>query len=111
MRAFRLKAETTKSGLVPTGESMPIEVEAQSLEQVDQALEAGADIVLLDNLSTPDIIAAVQKCRGRAKTEISGGVTLQRMPELSATGANFVSVGALTHSAPASDLSFEIEPL
>ena len=89
---------------------MPTEVEAQSLQQVEDALTAGADIILLDNLSTEDIIAAVQKCRGRAKTEISGGVTLQRLPELAATGADYVSIGALTHSAPAADLSFEIEP-
>jgi nicotinate-nucleotide pyrophosphorylase (carboxylating) len=89
---------------------LAIEVEAQSLEQVDAALEAGADIVLLDNLSTLELMEAVRRCRGRAKTEISGGVTLARMPELVATGADFVSVGALTHSAPAADLSFEIEP-
>ena len=89
---------------------MPTEVEAQSLEQVDEALRAGADIVLLDNLSTADITEAVKRCRGRAKTEISGGVTLARMKELAATGADYVSIGALTHSAPAIDLSFEIEP-
>jgi nicotinate-nucleotide pyrophosphorylase (carboxylating) len=89
---------------------MRIEVEAQSLAQVDDALRAGADIVLLDNLSTPDITEAVKRCRGRAKTEISGGVTLARLPELAATGADYVSVGALTHSAPAADLSLEIEP-
>ena len=90
---------------------MATEVEAQSLQQVDEALAAGADIILLDNLTTPEIAAAVQQCRGRAKTEISGGVTLARMPELAATGADYVSIGALTHSAPAADLSFEIEPL
>ena len=90
--------------------AMPIEVEAQSLAQVDDALRAGADIVLLDNLSTPDIVEAVRRCAGRAKTEISGGVTLARLPELAATGADYVSVGALTHSAPAADLSLEIEP-
>lgn len=90
---------------------MATEVEAQSLQQVDEALAAGADIILLDNLSTQEITVAVQKCRGRAKTEISGGVTLSRMPELAATGADYVSIGALTHSAPAADLSFEIEPL
>jgi nicotinate-nucleotide pyrophosphorylase (carboxylating) len=89
---------------------MPTEVEAQSLEQVHDALEAQADIILLDNLSTEDIIEAVKRCRGKAKTEISGGVTLSRMPELAATGADYVSIGALTHSAPAADLSFEIEP-
>ena len=90
---------------------MPTEVEAQSLQQVDDALAAGADIILLDNLSTEEIMAAVAKCRGRVKTEISGGVTLARLPELAATGADYVSIGALTHSAPAADLSFEIEPL
>jgi nicotinate-nucleotide pyrophosphorylase (carboxylating) len=89
---------------------LPIEVEAQSLAQVDDALRAGADIVLLDNLTTPEIVDAVRRCAGRAKTEISGGVTLGRLPELAATGADYVSVGALTHSAPAADLSFEIEP-
>ena len=90
------------------GRNLPIEVEAQGLCEVDAAIEAGADIVLLDNLSTADIIEAVGKCRGKARTEISGGVTLSRMPELASTGADYVSVGALTHSAPAADLSFEI---
>jgi nicotinate-nucleotide pyrophosphorylase (carboxylating) len=89
--------------------TLPVEVEAQSLCEVDAALDAGADIVLLDNLSTSDIIQAVGKCRGKARTEISGGVTLSRLPELAATGADYVSIGALTHSAPAADLSFEIE--
>lgn len=89
---------------------MPTEVEAETLAQVDEALEAGAEIIMLDNLTTEDIIEAVKRCSGRAKTEISGSVTLQRMPELAVTGADFVSIGALTHSAPAIDLSFEIEP-
>ena len=89
---------------------MPTEVEAQSLAEVDEALEAGADIILLDNLSTPDIVEAVKRCRGRARTEVSGGVTLERLPELAETGATYVSIGALTHSAPAADLSLEIEP-
>jgi nicotinate-nucleotide pyrophosphorylase (carboxylating) len=83
-------------------------VEAQSLAEVDDALEAGADVVLLDNLSTADIVEAVARCRGKARTEISGNVTLARMPELAATGADFVSIGALTHSAPAADFSVEI---
>jgi nicotinate-nucleotide pyrophosphorylase (carboxylating) len=91
------------------GDGLIVEVEAENLEQVDQALEAGAEIVLLDNLSTPEIAEAVRRCRGRARTEISGGVTLARIPELAATGADYVSVGALTHSAPAADLSFELE--
>ena len=90
---------------------MPTEVEVQSLGEVNDALEAGADILLLDNLSTPDIIEAVRLCQGRARTEISGGVTLARMPELAVTGADYVSIGALTHSAPAINLSVDIEPI
>jgi nicotinate-nucleotide pyrophosphorylase (carboxylating) len=93
------------------GNELAIEVEAQSLTQVDEALEAGAGIILLDNLSTAEIFDAVNRCRGHAKTEISGGVTLARMSDLAATGADYVSIGALTHSAPAADLSFEIEPI
>lgn len=89
---------------------MPTEIEAQTLDEVDEALRAGAEIILLDNLPTPDIVEAVKRCRGRAKTEISGGVTLPRMRELAATGADYISVGGLTHSAPAVDISFEIEP-
>jgi nicotinate-nucleotide pyrophosphorylase (carboxylating) len=92
------------------GQEMPIEVEAQSLQQVDQALTAGVDVILLDNLSTEDIREAVRRVAGRAKTEISGGVSLERLPELAATGADYVSIGALTHSAPSVDLSFELEP-
>jgi nicotinate-nucleotide pyrophosphorylase (carboxylating) len=88
---------------------MPIEVEAQSLADVDAAVEAGADIILLDNLSNGEIRQAIQKIGGRAQVEISGGVTLERIPELARTGANYVSIGALTHSAPAADLSFELE--
>jgi nicotinate-nucleotide pyrophosphorylase (carboxylating) len=90
---------------------LTVEVEAQTLPEVDEAVEAGADIVLADNMSVGDIREAVRRTRGRASLEISGGVTLARIPELAATGAEFVSVGGLTHSAPAIDISFEIEPV
>jgi nicotinate-nucleotide pyrophosphorylase (carboxylating) len=86
-----------------------IEVEAQTLDEVDEALDAHADIILVDNMAIGAIREAVRRSRGRAQIEISGGVTLDRIPELAATGAEFVSVGALTHSAPAIDISFEIE--
>lgn len=88
---------------------MPIEVEAQTLDQVDEAIAAGVEIILLDNLSLDDVREAVRRIHGRAQTEISGGVTLDRLPQLASTGATYVSVGALTHSAPAADLSFEME--
>ncbi|CAN5724344.1 carboxylating nicotinate-nucleotide diphosphorylase [soil metagenome] len=92
------------------GHELPIEIEAQSLDQVDEALAGRADIILLDNLPVDQIREAVRRIAHRAKVEISGGVTLERIPELASTGADYVSVGALTHSAPAADLSFELEP-
>lgn len=91
------------------GAGLPIEVETQTLEEVEAALNAGADILLLDNMGIDDIREAVRRASGRATTEISGGVTLERISQLAATGADFVSSGALTHSAPAVDISFEIE--
>jgi nicotinate-nucleotide pyrophosphorylase (carboxylating) len=90
---------------------VPVEVEAQTVAEAAAAADAGADVVLLDNMSTPEIREAVRIIAGRAKTEVSGGVTLARIPELAATGADFVSVGALTHSVQAADISLEIEPV
>jgi len=90
---------------------LPIEVEAQNLDEVDQALAVNADVVLVDNMTIDEVREAVRRIGGRARVEISGGVTLERIPELAATGADYVSVGSLTHSAPAIDISFEIEPL
>ncbi|HXH06258.1 MAG TPA: carboxylating nicotinate-nucleotide diphosphorylase, partial [Vicinamibacterales bacterium] len=82
------------------GLQRPIEVEAQSLDDVDAALASGAEIVLLDNLSLEDLREAVERIRGRARIEVSGGVTLDRLPAIAALGVDCVSVGALTHSAP-----------
>ncbi len=87
----------------------PIEVETQSLQQVDAALAAGADIIMLDNLDDAQMAEAVRRIAGRARVEISGGITLERIPVLTAIGADCVSVGALTHSAPAADISLEVD--
>jgi nicotinate-nucleotide pyrophosphorylase (carboxylating) len=89
--------------------ALTIEVETQSLEEVVQAVAAGADIIMLDNLSEDEMREAVKMIDGRARVELSGGVTLERMPALAAIGADTVSVGAITHSAPAADISLEIE--
>jgi nicotinate-nucleotide pyrophosphorylase (carboxylating) len=89
---------------------LPVEVEVETLDEVDEALAAGASRILLDNFTTYDIRAAMSRIGNRATVELSGGVTLERIPELATTGAQFVSVGALTHSAPAADISFEIGP-
>ncbi len=88
--------------------ALPVEIEAQTVDEAAAAAEAGADIILLDNLTTGEIREAVTRIGGRARTEISGGVTLDRIQELAATGADFVSVGALTHSVRAADISFEV---
>ena len=90
---------------------MAIEVEADTLAQVDEALASGADTILVDNMPLNDVRDAVLRCAGRAKIEISGGVTLDRIPQLASTGADYVSAGALTHAAPAVDISFDITPI
>ena len=89
---------------------LPVVVEVENLQELDEVLKTGVPRILLDNFTTYDIREAVKRVNGRAAIEISGGVTLQRIPELATTGAQYVSIGALTHSAPAADLSFELEP-
>jgi len=98
------RALTAQTGL-------SVEVEVETLEELDEALAAGASAILLDNFTTYDLRQAVARGQGRARLEVSGGVTLDRLPEIATTGADAVSVGALTHSAPAVDLSFELEPV
>jgi nicotinate-nucleotide pyrophosphorylase (carboxylating) len=90
---------------------IPLEVECRNLGEVDEALAAGAPMILLDNMSVSEMRAAVEHVAGRAELEASGGVTLQTLPDIARTGVNFISVGALTHSAPALDLSLILEPL
>jgi nicotinate-nucleotide pyrophosphorylase (carboxylating) len=92
------------------GTGLRVEVEVETLAELDEALTAGATSVLLDNFTTYDLRRAVERVAGRARLEVSGGVTRERVPEIASTGADTVSVGALTHSAPAVDLSFELEP-
>ncbi len=90
--------------------SLKIEVEVQSLDAVKAALDGGADIILLDNMSVPTICRAIELIKGRATIEVSGGVTLSHVREIAAAGADLVSVGALTHSAPAARFSMDIVP-
>ena len=87
----------------------PIIIEVDSLEQVEEALDAGADHILLDNMTPDELREAVKLVAGRAKTEASGGVRLSNIVAIAASGVDYISVGALTHSAPAVDFSLEIE--
>ena len=89
--------------------SLKVEVEADTLEQVDQAVAAGADIVLLDNMNLVQLRLAVQKTKGRALAEASGGVNLAGVRAIAETGVDFISVGALTHSARAVDIGLDFE--
>ncbi len=87
-----------------------IEVECDTLSQVRAALKAGADRLLLDNMSTQELRQAVRLAAGRAKTEASGGVTLETIRAIAATGVDFISVGRITQSAPAADIGLDWRP-
>jgi nicotinate-nucleotide pyrophosphorylase (carboxylating) len=93
--------------MAPAG--MAIEVECDTLDQVRSALVAEVDVIMLDNMSLEEMRSAVELVRGRAVTEASGGVTLDRVGAIAATGVNWISVGALTHSARALDLALDFE--
>jgi nicotinate-nucleotide pyrophosphorylase (carboxylating) len=91
--------------------SLPVEVECQTLDEVREALEAGATRILLDNMTNDQLRSAVELVAGRASLEASGGVSLETVRGIAETGVDFISVGALTHSAPALDVSLILEPL
>lgn len=86
-----------------------VEAEVETLAMLDDALGAGADIVMLDNFAPEEIAEAVKRSRGKALVEVSGGITLERIPELARAGVDIVSVGALTHSARAADIGLDLE--
>jgi len=88
--------------------TLSIEVEVMDLAGLEEALAAGADIIMLDNMGEADMRKAVELTRGRARLEASGGMTMERLPRVAATGVNFISVGALTHSAPAADIHLRL---
>lgn len=102
-RACRLVREQAPHGL-------KIEAEVRTLDDVRAALDGGADILLLDNMDLPSIRKAVELIKGRALVEVSGGVSLATAREIAAAGPDYISVGALTHSAPAANLSMDIVP-
>jgi nicotinate-nucleotide pyrophosphorylase (carboxylating) len=101
----------TQRALTAAGEGVPVEIEASTLSELREALDAGAPRVLLDNMSLDELREAVALTAGRAELEASGGVTLETVRSIAETGVDFISVGALTHSAPTLDLSLLVEPL
>jgi nicotinate-nucleotide pyrophosphorylase (carboxylating) len=91
------------------GHTIKIEVEVDSLTQLEEALALGADLILLDNFSTEEMAQAVRRTRGRAVLEASGGITAATAAAIAATGVDLLSLGWLTHSAPALDVALDIE--
>jgi nicotinate-nucleotide pyrophosphorylase (carboxylating) len=87
---------------------LPVEVEADDLDQLDEALAAGATLILLDNMSISELREAVRRTAGRARLEASGGLTLDLARAVAMTGVDYLAVGALTHSAPALDISLDL---
>jgi len=100
--------EAVRRARARAGAMLKIEAEVVDLAGLEEALAAGADIVLLDNMDDATMAEAVRRTAGRARLEASGNMTLERLPRVAATGVDFVSMGALTHSAVAVDISFEI---
>ena len=94
---------------VNSAPNLPLEVECKTTEDIERALDAGAHRLLLDNMTPAQVRAAVARVGGRAELEASGGVTVENIQEYASTGVQFVSVGAITHSAPALDLSMSLE--
>ncbi len=90
--------------------ALPLEVECRTLDEVARAVAAAPDLILLDNMTPDELRAAVRLVAGRVPLEASGGITLDALAAVAATGVQYVAVGALTHSAPAVDLSLELEP-
>ena len=90
------------------GISLPIEVEVRTLAELEEALSLDVDRILLDNMDIPTLREAVARAKGKVELEASGGVTLENAAEIAACGVDYISIGALTHSAPALDLSLEI---
>nr|MDP9135954.1 carboxylating nicotinate-nucleotide diphosphorylase [Actinomycetota bacterium] len=102
--------EAARRALAGAPDGVTVEVEVESLEELDEALAAGIGRVLLDNMGPELLRAAVERADGRAVLEASGGITLENVRAVAEAGVDFVSVGALTHSAPALDVSLLFEP-
>ena len=102
--------EAARRALSAAPEGVVVEIEVESLEELDEALDAGIGRVLLDNMDPGVLRAAVERTAGRAELEASGGITLDTVRAVAETGVDFISVGALTHSAPALDVSLLFDP-
>jgi nicotinate-nucleotide pyrophosphorylase (carboxylating) len=101
--------EAVRRAKEKTPQLLKIEVEVADLKGLEEALAAGADIIMLDNFDEATLAEAVKLTQGRSLLEASGGMTMERLPKVAATGVNYISMGALTHSAPAVDIHLRLE--
>ena len=102
-------SEVVEKAHMNAAHTIKVEVEVESLEQVTECLDAGAEIILLDNMSPEIMKQAVKLCKGKAITEASGGINLDSVKSAADSGVDLISIGALTHSAPDLDLSLDID--
>ena len=110
LRSYGVRlGEAVKKARQRAPRAMKVEVEVESVKQAREALSAGADIIMLDNMKVKGMRKVVELVRGRALLEASGGITLDKVRSVAETGVNLISVGALTHSAKALDISLEVE--
>ena len=101
--------DTVRMAREKTPLTVPIEVEVETVAEAKEAVEAGADMILLDNMSVTEMKKAVEEVKGMAETEASGGITLETVKAVAGTGVDYISVGALTHSVKALDISLDLE--
>jgi nicotinate-nucleotide pyrophosphorylase (carboxylating) len=115
LMALRNKGMTLKEIVIEAKENAPkgikVEVEVTNLKEVDEAVSAGADIIMFDNMSSAQMKRAIKKIPATIKTEASGGITMENLRKVAETGVTYVSVGALTHSVKALDISLDFQPL
>jgi nicotinate-nucleotide pyrophosphorylase (carboxylating) len=115
LMALRNKGMTLKEIVIEAKENAPkgikVEVEVTNLKEVDEAVSAGADIIMFDNMSSAQMKRAIKKIPATIETEASGGITMESLRKVAETGVTYVSVGALTHSVKALDISLDFQPL
>jgi len=107
IQAVGSPAEAVRQAKARVGDDMSVEVEIESVDDLEPVIDAGADVVMLDNMDPADMRRAVELAAGRCQLEASGGITLETIREVAETGVDFISVGWITHSAPALDVGLD----
>jgi nicotinate-nucleotide pyrophosphorylase (carboxylating) len=107
---IRIAGSVGEAGRLASAAGFPVEVEVERIDQIEEALASGASMILLDNFTPEDVRDAVEQVGGRVPVEVSGGVRLDTVRSFAEAGPDYIAIGALTHSAPAADISLELTP-